>query len=56
MLKGTILPPYTTVSAKTVLCKKYDIPQYCVIGMENTVKVKKEGIYRNLDDDSIYDL
>lgn len=53
ILKGTFLPSFTTVSAKTVLNKRYDIPEYCVIGMDNTVKVKKEGVYRNLDDDSI---
>lgn len=51
--KNTVLPAYTTVQARTVLCKHYDIPPRTVIGMDTKVIVKRNDIYRDLNNDHI---
>lgn len=53
ILKNTVLPNFTTVSAGTVLNKKMEIPEYSVIGLDNNITVKCTGLYRDLFDDKI---
>lgn len=48
VLKGTMLPPYTTVSARTVLNRVYDFPPYSVVGDKAEVVVRRSGVYRDL--------
>ncbi len=52
ILKRTETPDYCTVSATTLLNKKYDIPPYSVIGGNPATQVAT-GLYRNVEDDVI---
>lgn len=53
ILKNTVLPAYTTVSAGTQICKKMEIPQYSIIGQNSEVTVRSTGLYRDINDDKI---
>ena len=52
ILKGTLLPDYTTVGARSLLSGKYDVPSYSILGGSPAV-LKKTGYWRNLEDDKI---
>ena len=46
ILKGTLLPDYTTVGARSLLSGKYDVPSYSILGGSPAV-LKKTGYWRN---------
>ena len=48
IMKGTQTPDYCTVSGYSVLNKKYDLPNYSIIG-GIPAKLLKEGWYRDLN-------
>ena len=52
LLKGTILPPQTVVSAHSKLTGRYDIPPRSLLS-GNPATLIKTGIYRNMSDDAI---
>ena len=52
ILKGTLLPDYTTVGARSLLSGKYDVPSYSILGGSPAV-LKKTGYWWNLEDDKI---
>lgn len=47
ILKGTLTPDFCTISAYSLLNKRYDIPNYSLIG-GIPAKFLKEGLYRDL--------
>lgn len=53
ILKNTHLPKFTTVSTGSILNKKIDVPEYSVIGSDNSIIVKSSNIYRDINDDTI---
>ena len=53
VLKNTITPDYCTISASSLLNKKYDVPKYSIIGPSTVIELKKTDIYRNIYDDTI---
>lgn len=53
LMKRTETPNYCTISARTVLSGKIDVPQYCVIGPKNEIEIKATNVWRNRDDDNI---
>lgn len=52
ILKGTLLPDYTTVGARSLLSGKYDVPSYSILG-GSPATLKKTGYWRNIEDDKI---
>lgn len=52
VLKNTDLPESSIVSAGSLVCKKYDEP-FCLLGGVPAI-VRKEGVYRNPFDDSVF--
>lgn len=52
IMYNTILPQYTTVGARSLTNKKYDIPPYSLIA-GTPAKLIKTGIWRDLNDDKI---
>lgn len=53
VMKRTRTPNKVVVTASTVLNKKIDCPECCVIGPELGIDVKVSGIWRNISDDKI---
>lgn len=53
ILKNTETPDYCTISAASILNKKYNVSKYSIIGPSSTIEVKKIGLYRNPDNDKI---
>lgn len=53
VLKNTLTPNFTTISATSLLNKPYRFPEYCIIGPDTAISVKVQNIYRNIDDDII---
>ena len=53
VFKRTVVPNRCVVSANTVLTSKLEIPEKSVIGNDNTICVKAQGMYRNYKDDKI---
>lgn len=53
ILKNSSTPDFCTISATSLLNKRYDIPEYSVIGPSTVVEIKKTGVYRNIEDDVI---
>lgn len=54
VLKGTCTPAFCTVSAGSVLTGDYGyLPSYSVVGTNARVVLRKEGFYRDFDDDKI---
>ncbi|MFR9578273.1 MAG: hypothetical protein SNG45_05435 [Rikenellaceae bacterium] len=53
VFKNTVTPNYCTVSTGSILNKKYDFPEYSLIGASNTIEVKAQRVYRDAKNDSI---
>ncbi len=53
ILKRTLTPNYTVVSARTILDKPIDVPEYSIIGQKREIEIKVTGLWRNIDDDKI---
>ena len=51
--KNTVLPNRTTVASNSLVNKAYDIPEASIIGGV-PAKLVKTGLYRDMNDDSIY--
>ncbi|WP_300502421.1 hypothetical protein [uncultured Duncaniella sp.] len=51
--KNVQIPAYTTISANTILTKTPTNKEYCIIGSNATVDVKREGLYHDYSDDKI---
>lgn len=52
ILKGTVLPDYCTVGARSLLSGKYDVPPYSILGGSPAV-LKKTGYWRNSKEEKI---
>ena len=52
ILKGTVLPDYATVGARSLLSGRYEVPPYSILAGSPAV-LKKTGYWRNLEDDKI---
>ena len=52
VLKGTVLPDYTTVGARSLLSGRYEVPPYSILA-GSPATLKKTGYWRNLEDDKI---
>ena len=52
ILKGTVLPDYTTVGARSLLSGRYEVPPYCILA-GSPAALKKTGYWRNIEDDKI---
>lgn len=53
ILKRSETPDYCTITARTILTGKVDVPEYSLIGQKRDVELIASGVWRNLDDDII---
>lgn len=53
IMKRSETPDYCTISAKTILTSKVDVPKYSVIRQKREVEVIASGLWRNVEDDKI---
>lgn len=53
IMKRTETPDYCTISARTILSGKVDVPPYSIIGQKHDVELIAPGLWRNMDDDVI---
>lgn len=51
--KNTIVPNRTTLSANTILSEKLDIPENCIIGNFNEIKIRRQGLWHKMGDDKV---
>lgn len=51
--KNTSIPPNTVIAANTIVTKYSSTKEYTLIGNNNSVFIKKEGIYHDFQDDKI---
>lgn len=55
VLKGTQTPDFCVISGNSVLSRKFDeVPTHSLIS-GNPAQLKRTGIYRNMEDDTIHD-
>ena len=53
IMKRAKTPNYCIVSARTILDKALDVPEYSIVGQTRDIEVKATGLWRNIDDDVI---
>lgn len=53
ILKRTVTPDYCTISARTILSCKIDVPKFSIIGQKHNVELIASGLWRNMNDDTI---
>lgn len=53
IMKRTKTPNYCVISSGTTLASEVKVPEYSIIGNNNKIITKAEGLWRNIDDDII---
>ena len=53
ILKNIRIPDFCTISAGSILNRQIEVSTYSVIGSSANNIVKKTGLYRNIDDDTV---
>ncbi|MFI3319818.1 MAG: hypothetical protein R3Y14_03470 [Rikenellaceae bacterium] len=53
IFKNTVTPNYAIFASGSITNRRFDYPEYSLIGVSNKLEVKASGIWRDIDNDVI---